>query len=594
MSQASEGHPQRPLQAGMDVLDDAGNPAGVVGLLVSAAHSGSVIVVTHASAGTLRRGPRIGSTDFPLRLAGDVADDPPPPFSAVRSLETKSICSLIGLFPVPSGVAVAATVPGLKGLGDVQAPLAVVRALRIPLRLVVGETSSDWRIKTLGATTVFAGEDGVDEVYSDAVICEPMDASCDVMGLGGAVFFTPNGHPVGVLVGSRDGHAVMAPLRPVMWRAGFDVLDDATAAVFNGDVLPEQSVRISDVRPSAEARALVFEDDADDPSLPHTRSRSYRFALLSLRSAPSASELEGLDDLAALLPRSLARKGLGSFRTHLRRWLLLSARRHADAKTETDLANAFAPLVLTQPERPAREVMAALACLDEFKTIQVAEIAARYLRSTVTRLDIRVRTTLWWLVHDYLARRTPAEIPFEVSLTLYRSASVRLEVDAAALRQEPNYGELELEFFAMIEAALALPVSMERISLMHTTMLRLRDHAPKWAAFCAARGVIQAVRDAGGVHVADVLHEHAAFVSEIRMYERGLLPSRPTLQSRFDDRLRYLFASMDMTRSEEAAAFAELAAIGVRFLHLHRPEDEYFEDLAEKTRNAFSGLRKAA
>lgn len=595
MSRGIDGFQDRRLKGGVDVFDDVGQPAGVLGLLVTSGEPGAVFAVTHASAGTPRRGPAVGLSDHAIRLAGNIANDPPPPVVTLRGFGARNICCLVGLFPVPSGVKISATVASLKGLGVVQPPLSILKVLPQTLRLVVGQSHTEWQIKTWGTMVAFEGQDGVKQIYSDAVICRPIKRKTAVAGLGGAVFFTPDGHPVGMLVGERDGHAIMAPLRPVMWRAGLAVLDDAGAAIFNGKTAFEREIAVSDRRPSAQAWELAREYEPPvTAELPHARARSYRFALFDLRSAPQRAELDGLDLLTSRLPRSTARKGVGSNRTPLRRWVLAGARRHAEATTSEAMRVAFEPLVLAQPDRPAREIMAALSYLDEFKPVQVSEIAARYLRSPTRRVDIRLRTTLWWLVQDYLARRTAADVPFEVALTLYRAVSVRLELGAQQLRAESHNRELERELFAMIEAALALPPATQRTSLMHTMMLRLRTHAPQWAAFCATRAVIESLRDVGGVDAAGVLHEHAEFISEVRAYENSLAHSLPHFESRFDDRLSYLLTLMNISKRDQAAAFAELAAIGTRFRHPLTPNEEYFELEIAKTREAFTRLRIAA
>jgi hypothetical protein len=562
------------LYGGAKILAPGRIPLGVIGLLVRD-KAGRVLAVSHVGVDSDGAGPIVEWEGVPKRLGKNVIQSWPLASLGVPGGNSESICSLIGAFIVPTDMRVSAQVASLGGLGTVLEAIPPIRAARETLRLVDADLSySEWRITTIGVEVCFEGDGKAIKVFSDAVECSPTGKISSRNALAGAVFFTPIGHPVGVLVGWREGKAILAPLRPFLWHEDFSPLSRSDAAEHNGDIAREYLSDVSDVDPSADAVALAetlpveqpmasnnINRATSAPPLVKERDWTYRFALFPLRPAPAVDQIPGAAELATLLGAAEATSGQRAYASRLRTWLGSALRSRSLATTDQEIERSFSPLVLEDSDRPAREVVAALGAIDPYRKQQAVSYAINRLRRAGIRYPPATRTQLWWIVHDFLVRRDEAELRFDLEDEIFRVASIQAEILCQEVARSRGDAEVSRQLFAVVEIICALPPRRRRNGLIRTITRRLAP-SPNIASFCAARLILQIAREAGS-EAGPAIAEQSFLLGVIRNYESDLASRSSSFSSRFDDRLHLVLLNADLSRAEVEDVFTEISrAIG--------------------------------
>lgn len=484
---------------------------GVAGLLVSDSH-GEVFAVSHVGVG-IAGSPRIS-------VGGHVVSLKPQVFEASSDLRDAvghpSISRLVAFFRVDQSVLVDPAIPGAREAAEAEHP---VDALGETLDLVIGDSASQWRIVAIGGRASFLSVSGDRRDYGDVIECEPVGPLASPPAAAGAVLFTQGGAPVGMLVGWRGTIGLFAPLRTVLWNAELEPLTAETAAQHNSWLVKRYAADAPEMALSrAELRAIGLSRTARGARLRFSRTPSFRFAVLPLRTPPDETRLIGLEVLKEELRAAAPRQSKKGYSSSLDKWLSNALRRRDASGSIDDLRAAFAPLFLGNPDRPAREVMAALQQVHSSKREQAVHFALDRLSRRPRPNKGRERTLLWWLIHEFLIR-PGSPLNFDLENDIFRRLAFSLTPAIQALKQAPDSEDLRDEIYAMAEVAMAMASSERRDGLMRTAAKRF-ENEPRWGSYFATRLLLQKLRERKSGLVAVIKHNRE-LVGMVRGHERA-------------------------------------------------------------------------
>jgi hypothetical protein len=512
------------LNGGAPILSVGGSKMGVFGLLVSDAN-GALYAISHRDLCQAAPGTVAGKPGRILLHLDRLGAAKP----SSLSLGHQSVCSLVSAYRVDAGTRVSAMVPSLgdQGVADAQPP---IKALGERLRLVVGQAFTEWRIVALAGQACFLGPNGEKRFYDDVVECAALTPGAQPPGAGGAVFFTPIGAPVGMLVGWREDIALVAPLRSVLREAGLGPVSAATALAHNSLMLapPVRAPSLAPVATPSIATVSVPRELA--PEAVVVGARSYR--LEPPRPALPQSAGEELDASTWRL-RSPASKPMSTFSADaVKAWLVTGLKRSEAASTQAELRAAFQPVMLVNPGRPAKELMEAIGASDPSRREEIAKFCIQRVIEGRRRMPWRERALMWWMVHDFLVRSAGKELDLDLQAAVFRAVSTCLPEALGAFKAEPASAELADEIFAIVELARALPpVTYQALLVERRT--RWSAFEPSKVAIAATRLFLAALRD-GDRDLPAAIRNYDLLLAWIRGYERGLLAISSNIFSRID------------------------------------------------------------
>ena len=206
------------LHSGSEIHDEIGN-WGSVGLLVVGL-TGTVFALTALPILISSRRLSVPLGNRLVRLA--VPEPPARSASAARGP--------VAAIEIPTGVLIAANA---AGLGQAGAPIDIVDSLETPIAVHRRYGNSIGQITGIGQRASFAGMDAHGPIEGLFELELAAGQAPLTAGDGGSLVSTLGGQPVGLVVGSRRGAILCAPLASFMRSRGFVPLDAFSAASHN-------------------------------------------------------------------------------------------------------------------------------------------------------------------------------------------------------------------------------------------------------------------------------------------------------------------------------------------------------------------------